>query len=132
MGRCARGTPDRVARGDAVSDDLLALLADFPALDEQGGTLFVKGDDRGVANLFDVPETDVPEADALILFAFLFVEAADTPDVSGRDVRGGSGPCGGRRSDRRHACLFESRRESISTRASLAVRAKVDAAPDVG
>lgn len=44
--------------GVTVSDDLLTLLADFPALDEQGGTLFVADTDRGVANLFDVPETD--------------------------------------------------------------------------
>lgn len=34
------------------------LLATFPAMDVQGGTLFVKGDNRGVANLLDADEAD--------------------------------------------------------------------------
>lgn len=43
---------------NAFSDDPEAILANLPALDVQGGTIFVAGTDRGVAVLLDAEEAD--------------------------------------------------------------------------
>ena len=43
---------------NTFSSDPEDILATFPAMDAQGGTLFLKGDDRGVANFLDVDEAD--------------------------------------------------------------------------